>query len=436
MIEIFQIFLQVLVIFIFCYFPQYYLNFLNISQQSIIEKISLGLIFNIFVLLLLSFISQKGFELIFMILIIIFCTNLFFFVIENWSIKLLNIKLIFLFIFILIFSFDLANNLKLGWDPQNFWILKTLNFIEGGSIYNLKNLPHDEYPYLGSFIWAIYTKISFLEYEYLGRIFYIFFYCASIFSVAELLKFDDIKKILFSSIIIILTYDILLFNGHQEILIFSTFTLFSKYFYLIIKHNISKNYVNFYSIIMMLLLLIAIWIKNEAIFFSFIFVFLIFFLPKKNFLFKLSIFISFVSIIILRFFIFKEIGLDISTIHQGNFENLNFLNLGSYLMFDRIFMIFKYLLFGLTHHLVYIISMFMMLFMFYYRKNKTEISFYFASWILNFLLISSFYIFTTTPMEWSLKVTVIRVFFEVLGIYLIPIVIFINVFFKKSPKIL
>ena len=229
MTEIFQIFLQILVIFIFCYFPQYYLNFFDLKQQSIIEKISLGVIINIFILLLLSFSNQKNFNLVYIVLIIIFCNNLFFFTIENWGFKLFDTKFIFLFIFILVFSFDLANNLKLGWDPQSFWFIKTLNFIQGGDIYNLKNIPRPDYPHLGSFIWAIYTKISFLKLEYLGRIFYIFFYCVSIFSVVELLNLDDIKKILFSSIIIILTYDILLFNGHQEVLIFSIFTLFSKF---------------------------------------------------------------------------------------------------------------------------------------------------------------------------------------------------------------
>ena len=187
MIEIFQIFLQILVILIFCYFPQYYLNFLNIKQQSIIERISLGTIINIFILLMLSFINQKNFDLIFIVLTIIFCNNLFFFVRENLKPKAFDVKLILLFIFVLVFSFDLANNFKLGWDTQNFWVIKTLNFIESSDIYNLKNIPQhrQEYPHLGSFIWAIYTKISFLEHEYLGRIFYIFFYCLAIFSIID-----------------------------------------------------------------------------------------------------------------------------------------------------------------------------------------------------------------------------------------------------------
>ena len=156
-------------------------------------------------------------------------------------------------------------------------------------------------------------------------------------------------------------------------------------------------------------------------FFSFTSMLLILFLPKKSSLFRLSIFFSFFFIIALRFLIFKEIGLDISTIHGANYENLSLLNLGSYFGIDRILLIFKYFLFGLMSNLIYIIAIFVMIFMLYYRKNKTDLFFYFNSLILNFLLILSFYIFTTVPSEWSLKVTIERVTFEVLGIYLIHV---------------
>ena len=67
-------------------------------------------------------------------------------------IKLIDIRLIFLFIFVLVFSFDLANNLKLGWDPQNFWFFKTLNFIQGGDIYNLKNIRGGEAVAIGRYL--------------------------------------------------------------------------------------------------------------------------------------------------------------------------------------------------------------------------------------------------------------------------------------------
>ena len=177
----------------------------------------------------------------------------------------------------------------------------------------------------------------------------------------------------------------------------------------------------------MLLLLSSIWIKNEAMFFSFICIFLILCLPKKSSLFKLSIFFSFFLIIILRFLIFEKIGLDTSLHTQY---------LDIYFMFDRIPLIIKYLFFGLLSNLIYVISIFAMLFMFFYRKKNTDLSFYFVSLMLNFLLISSFYIFiTNAPIEWALKVTIERVVFEVLGIYIIPIVIFINVYSKKIFKI-
>ena len=137
----------------------------------------------------------------------------------------------------------------------------------------------------------------------------------------------------------------------------------------------------------------------------------------------------------MRFLIFKEIGLDISTIHGANYENLSLLNLDSYLGIAKILLILKYFFFGLVSNLIYIIAIFVMIFMLYYRKNKTDLFFYFTSLILNFLLILSFYIFTTQPIEWTLKVTIERVTFEVLGIYLIPIIIFINVYSKKIFKI-
>ena len=185
---------------------------------------------------------------------------------------------------------------------------------------------------------------------------------------------------------------------------------------------------------MMLLLLCSIWIKNEAMFFSFISILLIVCLPKKSFLYKLSIFFSFILLIILRFFIFKTIGLD-AVLQLGNYEYSGILHLVSFLSFDRILVISKYFFFGLASNLLYVISIFTILFMFFYRKNKTDLRLYFVSLILNFLLIYSFYLFTSMPIEFHLKVSIERVLFEVLGIYIISIVIFINVYSKKIFKI-
>ena len=166
----------------------------------------------------------------------------------------------------------------------------------------------------------------------------------------------------------------MLFNGYQEILIFSIFTLFSKYFYLINKNSVSKNFENFYFVIIFLLFLSAIWIKNEAMFFSFISIFLILCLPKKSFWFKFVIFFSFILLIILRFFIFKTIGLD-AALMQHNYEYSDILHLDSYLSFDRILVISKYFFFGLASNLLYVISIPMMLFLFVYKKNKIDLTY-------------------------------------------------------------
>ena len=184
----------------------------------------------------------------------------------------------------------------------------------------------------------------------------------------------------------------------------------------------------------MLLLLSSIWIKNEAMFFSFISIFLILCLPKKSFLFKFSMFFSFILLIILKFFIFKTIGLD-AALMQHNYEYSDILHLDSFLSFDRILVISKYFFFGLASNLLYVISIPIMLFLFVYKKSKIDLTYYSASLILNFMLISSFYIFTSVPIEWHLKISIERVLFEVLGIYIIPIVIFTNVYSKKIFKI-
>jgi hypothetical protein len=137
----------------------------------------------------------------------------------------------------------------------------------------------------------------------------------------------------------------------------------------------------------------------------------------------------------LRFFIFKTIGLN-NLLQPGNYEYSDILHLASFLSFDRILVTSKYFFFGLASNLLYVISIPIMIFLFVYKKNKIYLTYYFASLILNFLLIHSFSIFTSVPIEWQLKASIERILFEILGIYIIPTVIFANVYSKKIFKIL
>ena len=142
----------------------------------------------------------------------------------NFSYK--NIIILSLFF---ILSLDLAYELLLGWDAQWFWYLKALNFYQDQNFTNLKELPLAGYPHLGPYIWGFFWKFPFNNYEYLGRIVYIFFYVLAIFSFSETLKINNQLRSIFSLIIIIATYKYQLFNGISDTLIF-IFLLFAAKF--------------------------------------------------------------------------------------------------------------------------------------------------------------------------------------------------------------
>ena len=74
-----------------------------------------------------------------------------------------NIYLIVTF-FIIFYAIStiLIKNAHLEWDALSHWIIKVKIFYQGGSIENLKNIPFDYYPHLGSYIWAFFGKVVFL----------------------------------------------------------------------------------------------------------------------------------------------------------------------------------------------------------------------------------------------------------------------------------
>ena len=87
---------------------------------------------------------------------------------------------------------EVANNLVIGWDAQKFWIYKTLNFYNGNTITNLSNLQNPWYPYLGSLSWSFFWKVSFIENEYSGRLFYVFLYLTSLLLLIRNFNFSKL----------------------------------------------------------------------------------------------------------------------------------------------------------------------------------------------------------------------------------------------------
>ena len=190
MIEIFNIILQFLTfIILFSYPICLYKNKVFLLPDSFLVngvylKISINILIHINLLLVLSFLNIKT-EIYFYIIIFLSVLSnvIFYFSKKKFQPDFDDLLIFYIFIIICLgFFFKTAVDLKLEWDGLNHWFPKALNFYKDIGIQNLENLGFSEYPHLGTYIWAFFWKNSYLEYEYFGRLFYIFFYVASLFS--------------------------------------------------------------------------------------------------------------------------------------------------------------------------------------------------------------------------------------------------------------
>ena len=114
-------------------FPTYVLFFLNLN--------------------LISSFYSNGYLIIILLLIFFFLNNIF-------NIKIIINKkssLFVLFIFFIL-SLKLIAEPGLGWDGQEVWFPKVLNFYNNGNFFNLNNVHAAEYPHLGAYIWFIFWK--------------------------------------------------------------------------------------------------------------------------------------------------------------------------------------------------------------------------------------------------------------------------------------
>ena len=106
---------------------------------------------------------------------------------------------------------------------------------------------------------GFFLKNSVLQHEYFGRMIYVYIYLLSIFSLCELINKNQLLKIFLLNLIILICFDDFLFRGYQEVLIFSFFIFFSKYFFYYIKYN-----KNIYLILFFICINLLPWIKNEG----------------------------------------------------------------------------------------------------------------------------------------------------------------------------
>ena len=438
MIEILSIILHFLVITIFCYAPNSLCSFIiGKKNPDIINRLEAGLVFNLFLLLILSFILRSGSNLIYYFLIIIFLINFLFLLKDlfmNYKFKNLEINFIFLLLIFLffIFSIDLSNNLKLGWDAQNYWLAKKLVFTNGGDFFDLKNTPRDDYPYLGSFVWHIYSKFSFLGYEYFGRLFYLFLFLLSIFSIASIIKAKAFEKIILIFILVFLIYKVELFNGYQEILNFSLLILLTKIFYEILTEKLPIKKFNNKFIYLFILINSIIWIKSESTFLVIIFLFSIILIKEINFKIKIMMTLVFIFLLLNKFYIFSLIDLS-HEIQKGNYEYFKMSNFFDFINFPRAILTLKYIFFYSLDNMIFPITMFCLLIMIKYEKKNIFIPPFSLMFILGFGFFMAAFLLTSFPLEWVLWVSLNRIIFETNGLYVILVPLFYD--FLKRKKI-
>ena len=438
MIEIFSIILHLLTITVFCYAPNFVCSlFNNKKDPDIINRLEIGLIFNLFILLMFSFILRGGSNFIYYSLILIFLINLtfllndLFFSYKSKTLKMNFIFLLFLFLFF-IFAIDLSNNLKIGWDAQNYWLVKKLVFTNGGDFFDLKNTPRDDYPYLGSFIWHIYSKFSLLGYEYFGRLFYLYLFLLSIFSIASIIKLQTFEKIILIFILIFLIYEIELFNGYQEIINFSLLILLTKIFYEIFTEKLFVKKFDNRFIYLFILINTIIWIKSESTVLIVIFLLSIFLIQEINIKTKFMMALVFIILLLNKYYIFSFIDLS-HEIQKGNYEYFQISNFFDFVNFQRAILITKYIFFYSLDNIIFptaMISLFVM--KKYDKKNALTLPFLFM-FILGLGFFMFAFLLTSFPLKWVLWVAMDRIIFETSGLYVILIPLFCD--FLKRKKI-
>jgi hypothetical protein len=449
MVEVFNIVI-LLVIFSLLFFSplskRFYDNIYKNYQYNIFDLATLNLVLFLSILLILSFSNiqtQKIFYFVLLISITSYIYNFKFFLklINNKNIK----KLLFFFIvFNFVIYINLVNNLSLGWDTFVHWLPKAYNFYSGASYGNLVNFHSLTYPHLGSYIWAFFWKNSLLDFEYNGRLFFVFIYLVSIFSISctilNLKNFNQKNKFILIILFVLLIFffsssdNIIgsvndhLFGGYQEVLIFSLLVMISKIFY-IIKSNQSNNLLIFFLFICSSLL---IWIKDEGLIYL-MFILLIFILHidvKK----KLKFFYFFFTLIaiFIQIFIENYYSSTHDYFHMSSFFHASLLEqIFSFEIIDRSILIIKFFLISCLKTPLWIFIIFFVPIFLLYKKLYSNFKHMLTFLLLNIIFLFGVYIQTPHDLNFMLTSSMHRLLMQTSGFYILMIILCFNNLIKE-----
>ena len=332
------------------------------------------------------------------------------------------------FVTIFLLSIDLAHELYLGWDAQGHYFFKTLIFFENNKFENLLKFPVPDYPHLGSYIWSFFWKFPFNEYEYMGRISYICIYILSIYSITQCINVNIYLKNIFFILIVLSTYKYNYFSGLQDNLIFSFMLIIASFYYRFVNTTNIKLKQNYFYIILGVINILF-WIKNESLIYAFIFFLISIVLHFAYFKNKRIIFLIFASIILFRIIIFYYYDLYLYDEYQiKEISSLNF-NITDY--YIRFKLISYYLFFNLGRNPIYLVIFFCIFSIVYkFKKDKN------VRLITLFLLFNVVFIYFAythevggiEATEYIIRNGIGRVLHQTSGFYLLSVVIYINHF--------
>jgi hypothetical protein len=433
MVEIIQIISQIALIFFLLFFvsPISLMGGNTFKNYDNFKNINLNILISLNFILFLGILNFKLSNIILSYLIFLsFCFFINFLNKKENYFNNLN-SLLFLFLITLILSIDVSYNLYLTWDAQKLWFFKTLNFYNNNNLDNLNNLPYSHYPFLGSLLWATFWKLSFLQNEYSGRIFYIFLFIISIFSLVEILNKDKITKFIVLILVISLIYKYELFGGDQDIIIFCLITMASKEIYLLRNEN--KN--NIQSLIVLILTSNAlIWIKNEGTIYAFSLIFIAILFGNLKLNYKILLIIGFFISLLMRVLIFKIYNFTIH-INPCCYTDFSITSILNKISFDRIVLILTYIFYSFFENIIFIAFIFLNLTLLLLKKIKVEKFHYIYFFLfLHISFICGASLMTDSPLEFQLKTSVNRLMFQGLGFYILFIIQIINEYSTKIKK--
>jgi hypothetical protein len=403
------------IIISFLYFLFFSSFFIEKKKNNFFNNLVISLIYLVSFFLIISFFNLN--QLIILELIIVL--RIFFLIFINKKNDILfKVQDNFLFTFTIfcvffILSIDVASNAKLGWDAQNYFFEKVINFNEQKTFNEFKDNGAAHYPHLSEYLWSFFWKIHSFNYgqEYLGRIFFIYIYLLSIVYLVNNSILKESFKIFAFLFLIILSYKPIYFNGNLEILAFSLFIILSVDLSVILR---KKNYLDHLPRIL-LTILCLVWTKNESVVLVFInLIIFYFFYPYKKRFTLVYLLIPFIFFVSLRLFFNNYYAFNVPDYQLHKTLDFSF----EYLL-KGIVLISEEFIKGLFKNLILVISYIFIIFNIAIKNKDIFHRFQAVQGLFFVIFLYSAFLFNLPDVEFQTKASIDRVLFILSGSLLI-----------------